>query len=1006
MSIVLNGVVVSGSGTGSNNVDKETIINNDTNNLTVVGMKTKDGSLLYDWVGTKAEYDNGILNGSISDDWVCWITDDETSSTINKRDLFDVVYKDHILSYEESFGYAQLGTYVYKEAVLNSHYGYPDFYNICLNGKQEGVSTSTTLGSKTVTLYINSDGRQYYDITDKASIDAFYEATGIAWFYGIDEANERIFLPRNDYYFINGSSDNVGKYIEEGLPSITHTHTGTTSETGAHTHTRGTMNITGNVNASLMTSSTAQSASGALTATSKGSNSKGGTGHTFTEYQIGLDASKSWTGATSSNGAHKHTFTTSNNSSVDDIYGKSDTVQPKSVSMIAYMIVGNVLTEVGHTTIVEQMNGALLDIENAKQSSLEEITENKESSLTEITNLYNDSMSDIQSLKDTSESDITSLATSSKEELNTLRANSVTELSQLSDSSNQELNTLRDDSVSEIINLYNNSYNSIQELHDASYNNIQTETEAGVNRIQQTSNALNQTQITNCLLEVPQRIIIEENKGIVTLKAGSVLIYPNGFESDGTTRRFDYKTIETDVQVVQGNSNRDILLSIVHISENSMSIERIPLTQNFSSVEPPTGYQHMMWYDISNNIIKRTQDGGSTWGELTDRSLPFAEVREFADGTTHILYTFNGFGFMGSTWWIDKDVKALISKGYNSDGTINNLVVKTVKVGLINQSAADRLVILNAKAGLESMIRGHYFISEEQPDFAISASNLWYNPKTLEWKHYNATLGEWLEEPALPIAWDKKNSDGVIIDFGFHLNNTFRAMDYKEAKDQLDALASETVKKSGDTMTGNLILHGASGQRVFYIINESDYNVAPTVSTGVGKLQVADRNSNIMMQVGCERYTDNRTSAILRVSSPADPSKMSTIAISAKADGTFYTQAPTPPTGDNSTKIATTAWVNSNSTSINDLAPDWSSKISVSSLPYTAPCDGWWCHYGINQSGTVAINGVAIDTYSWAANNWPGHQAVQILLSPGDVVSIASGGAPSNKMFIPCKGVN
>ena len=53
--------------------------------------------------------------------------------------LFDIVQKDHILSYEESMGFGLLGTYVYKDAVPGSRYGYPDFYNRCVEEFEEGT---------------------------------------------------------------------------------------------------------------------------------------------------------------------------------------------------------------------------------------------------------------------------------------------------------------------------------------------------------------------------------------------------------------------------------------------------------------------------------------------------------------------------------------------------------------------------------------------------------------------------------------------------------------------------------------------------------------------------------------------------------------------------------------------------------------------------------------------------------------------------------------------------
>lgn len=55
--------------------------------------------------------------------------------------LFDVVEKDHILSYEESKGFGLQGSYVYKDAVPGSRYGYPDFYNRCVEEFEDDGNT-------------------------------------------------------------------------------------------------------------------------------------------------------------------------------------------------------------------------------------------------------------------------------------------------------------------------------------------------------------------------------------------------------------------------------------------------------------------------------------------------------------------------------------------------------------------------------------------------------------------------------------------------------------------------------------------------------------------------------------------------------------------------------------------------------------------------------------------------------------------------------------------------
>lgn len=57
--------------------DSETIVNNESSGLDAIGVKSKSGKILYDWIGTREEYESGIVDGSISEDWVCWITDEE-----------------------------------------------------------------------------------------------------------------------------------------------------------------------------------------------------------------------------------------------------------------------------------------------------------------------------------------------------------------------------------------------------------------------------------------------------------------------------------------------------------------------------------------------------------------------------------------------------------------------------------------------------------------------------------------------------------------------------------------------------------------------------------------------------------------------------------------------------------------------------------------------------------------------------------------------------------------
>lgn len=68
-----------------------------------------------------------------------------SSSSGSGLSMFDLVVKDHILSFEESMGFGLLGTYVYKEPVAGSRYGYPDFYNECVAQKSTEGNTLLAL---------------------------------------------------------------------------------------------------------------------------------------------------------------------------------------------------------------------------------------------------------------------------------------------------------------------------------------------------------------------------------------------------------------------------------------------------------------------------------------------------------------------------------------------------------------------------------------------------------------------------------------------------------------------------------------------------------------------------------------------------------------------------------------------------------------------------------------------------------------------------------------------
>lgn len=218
--------------------------------------------------------------------------------------MFDTILKDRILTYEESKGLALQGTYVYKEALAGSRYGYPDFYNKVIEEFNQATTIETLNG---VTVKVHSNGHKFYNIADKTGIDEFFNAMGTAWFYGVDTTNERIFLPRNNYFDqATGDISEVGKSIEAGLP-----------------------NITGGFNAVELTDGT-QKVSGAFIAGGM-AGQPSGTASDGSQTGFTFDASLS-----------------------NPIYSNSDTVQPNAVKKLLYICVGNTTNYEGVSEVVNQ----------------------------------------------------------------------------------------------------------------------------------------------------------------------------------------------------------------------------------------------------------------------------------------------------------------------------------------------------------------------------------------------------------------------------------------------------------------------------------------------------------------------------------------------------------------------------------------------------------------------------------------------------------------------------
>ncbi len=187
------------------------------------------------------------------------------------------------------------------------------------------------------------------------------------------------------------------------------------------------------------------------------------------------------------------------------------------------------------------------------------------------------------------------------------------------------------------------------------------------------SNLLNYT--TNRILEIPQDIKLELNNGTLTLKAGSKVYVPNRFEADGTTPKFDVRIIENDIVDNNSGHNNTELLTVRCDGDAGAWLFWFRQDYMYSGPTAPTVTSTFAyWYDTANNLMKWTEDNGSTW-KTEGYSFPIVLGKTNDSGaTTSIDQVFNGFGYIGSTVFALPGVKVQIPDGKNEDNTYKSSI--------------------------------------------------------------------------------------------------------------------------------------------------------------------------------------------------------------------------------------------------------------------------------------------------------------------------------------------
>lgn len=236
------------------------------------------------------------------------------------------------------------------------------------------------------------------------------------------------------------------------------------------------------------------------------------------------------------------------------------------------------------------------------------------------------------------------------------------------------------------------------------------------------------------------------------------------------------------------------------------------------------------------------------------------------------------------------------------------------------------------------------------------------------------------------------------------------------------AKSLNVVHRSGDetiggtkTFSSNIYMQtiGISGR--FYSKNTAlDLtNTSRTSDIGIGFRSV-DKNDNIAGEFTNIFSTDGTSFAVMQVRNRASGSQVtSQIRLAIDKNGNTYTQCPTPTSAtDNSTKIATTAWVNSflsNSATVEKIAgyfkPKMSSAVSITSGYVTTSAGYIRANVNLDQTsnGNVKIDNVnAVETSTSLVHDMGNHKIMMLFfVGKGQTITFTN----STCDFIPYTGV-
>ena len=341
---------------------------------------------------------------------------------------------------------------------------------------------------------------------------------------------------------------------------------------------------------------------------------------------------------------------------------------------------------------------------------------------------------------------------------------------------------------------------------------------------QDKSTAVNYNNISNCITYIPQDIKLELNNGTLTLKAGSKVYIPNGFEADGTTPKFDIHIISSDKVIAYGSKFNNLV--IVTDINNNLFIASTSCTVS-GDTQPTDISRRNIWYDTTTNTVKTNSPSTSNFE--TNKSLPIAIINCIDINKFTISQVFNGFGYIGSTVYALPGVKGLIPNGRNADGSLKNIEFTLDKVLASTRDwNVSNQYNQHIRLGLNTIFTSNGYVeSVNMP--TVNNYIMWYNPRDniMRYNDTNNSVTSIADYPIVEMIelGGTGAGDGTSRITSFTPKTVFHALDYND-KSTISGWSMPSSRYIDLTLGASGSTYRAPANGYFYLVKVAGKDMA------------------------------------------------------------------------------------------------------------------------------------------------------------------------------------